>query len=115
MSTQTTSGLLSRPLIHRTRPTSSSPCSSSRCSGTRVTSPYTLVADFLRRQVDATPIERARANGRAELCELLEIEVTDVGYRLLVGPLLAAASADGQRLSDDDIARHGRWWLDQLP
>jgi hypothetical protein len=46
---------------------------------------------------------------------LLEIEVTDVGYRLLVAPLLAAASADGQRLSDDEIARHARWWLDQLP
>jgi hypothetical protein len=80
-----------------------------------VTSPYTLVAEFLGRQVDASPIGQARANGHAELCELLEIDVTDVGYQLLVGPLLAAASADGQRLSDDDIARHGRWWLDQLP
>jgi hypothetical protein len=110
MSTQTTSGMLSRPLIHRIRPTSSSPC-----FGTRVTSPYVLVAGFLRRQVDTPPRERARTSGRAELCELLEIEVTDVGYRLLVEPLLAAASADGQRLSDDEIARHSRWWLDQLP
>lgn len=110
MSTQTTSGMLSRPLIHRTRPTSANPC-----CGTRVASPYTLVAGFLRRQVDASPREQARANGRAELCELLEIDVTDVGYRLLVGPLLAVASLDGQRLSDDEIARHGRWWLDQLP
>lgn len=110
MSTQTTSGMVSRPLIHRTRPTTSSPC-----PGARVMSPYTLVADFLRRQVDASPLERSRANGRNELCQLLEIEITDAGYRLLVGPLLAAVSIDGQRLSDDEIAHHGRWWLDQLP
>jgi len=85
------------------------------CTGTRATSPYTLIARFLREHIDASPLERERTDGRERVSELLEIEVTAAGYRLLVAPLLYADAAEDLRLTDDEIARHARWWLDQLP
>ena len=119
MSRQTQGGppapWINRPHRTTTSPTPGLPTAGIPCSGSHPASPYALVAAFLRRFVDAAASARASSDGRDELSRLLEIEVTEEGYRSLIAPLYYLLDVDHRRPTDAEIARHGRWWLDQLP
>jgi hypothetical protein len=57
-----------------------------------------------------TDVLAAMPANRAVLSDLLDLEVTEHGYRLLVAPMLGST-----RPSGEDIVAHTRWWFTQLP
>ncbi|MCI0157710.1 hypothetical protein KNO15_13500 [Leifsonia shinshuensis] len=72
-------------------------------------SPVELTARFLIALVGTDVLASMPAN-RAALSDLLDLEVTEHGYRLLVAPMVG-----GGRPTPDAVVAHTGWWFRQLP
>ncbi|GAA4136525.1 hypothetical protein [Leifsonia shinshuensis] len=66
-------------------------------------------ARFLTTLVGTDVLASMPAN-RAVLSDLLDLEVTEHGYRLLVAPMIG-----GPRPTDEEVFAHTSWWFGQLP
>lgn len=66
-------------------------------------------AQFLTTLVGTDVLASMPAN-RAFLSDLLDLEVTEHGYRLLVAPMIGSA-----RPTADELAEHAGWWFGLLP
>lgn len=92
----------------RPRPVADSP--SHRRVGRGTPSPVALTTQFLAALSGTDALAALPANCAA-LSRLLELEVTERGYLLLVAPLLGAAPGPAA----EEIAAHTDWWFRQLP
>jgi predicted short-subunit dehydrogenase-like oxidoreductase (DUF2520 family) len=72
-------------------------------------SPVVVTAQFLIALVGTDVLATMPAN-RAALSDLLDLEVTEHGYRLLVAPMIG-----GGRPTPDAVVAHTGWWFGQLP